>query len=248
MVLVRWINGAYLVASLLVGYSLKDQPIWIEVRGASLTISLGWIIPSLMMVLFIVFRAGPAWSDSGAADLAIAGVHYEPLSSSFWVEIRNGGLFDSGVIKVWIARAVNSKGSEANATSLPILIGILSHGVMTKGNNTVKFGTISLVDKFFPCLTVSSMDPSDPHRGVAFQLSGAEWADSANRIYINVSLSHESRRVDAWYELQTIGSVSPHIAISAVRGPLRENHIRRQRAKLGIAPAKQSPESTTHAD
>ena|ERR1700733_4960443 len=245
-VLMRWINGGWIALSFLAGYELKNRQVSVGISESHFTVSLGLIVVILMVSFFLALRAGPAWIESGLADLRFGSVHYDSKSSSFWLEIQNHGYVDSEVVKIWVANAVNSDGSEANKLFLPILLDTFTHGVIARGHSTVKLGKISLIDNFSPCLSLSGLGPNDQHRTADFTLSGFEWADNANRIYINVSINHASRRLDGWCELQSLSSASPHMVISLVRKPLRERQITRQRAKLGIEPSLQSPKSTKH--
>ena len=171
---------------------------------------------------------------------------YDHESRNLWLEVKNLGIVDSGVAKIWIARAVNSDGNEGSKISLPILIETLTHGIMAKSHSTIKIGIVTLVDIFFPRLTVSGSNSNGQDSSLNFTLGGFEWAGNANRIYISVSISHASRHKTSWYELQSLASAPPHIVATFVRKPLTEKQIMRQRVEKGLLPAKQSPEPTKY--
>lgn len=232
----------------LLGYAFWNTSLMMVLTNQAYSFSVGGVIATGIIVLAITFRAGEAWRESGVAELSFGDIHYESSSNSFWLEIRNQGYIDSGTVKVWLSRAFNSDESEVGKISLPILIETPTHGVIARGHSTVKIGTVTLVEKFFPSLSICGTDTGGHDKGIIFNFNGFEWADTANRIYINLSISHASRRLDAWYELQTMSSTSPHIAFAAVKHPLTKAYIRKQRAKLGIPPDSPSLELTTRAD
>jgi hypothetical protein len=218
--------------ALVLGYAFWETPVRVLLFGRTYHFHAGAALVVVAVISLTLLRAGDAWRESAVAELTFGECSVE--SNSFWVEIRNLGYVDSGVTKIWLTSAVNSDGAKSSKTSLPIPIETLIHGVIARGHSAVKLGTVAVIDDFYPRLSVSGTDPSGKNTGVDFTLSGVEWAGTANRIYITVSISHASRRSDMCYELQSMCTTSPHIAVRAVGKPLREQHIRQQRAKLGV--------------
>jgi hypothetical protein len=219
--LMGWLNGAYLVASIWLGYKLNELPVWIEVRGIDLTVGLGWIVSILMIVLFLAFKAGPAWVDSGTAAIRFDGIIGDVGALLYYVNIKNEGLKRSNAVNVFITEICNSSDDHPKITNLeiPIELSSIDGGIEQGLSRTVKIGKIGLKDKLWPQITIEGKFPAHNYTATTLRLDGRQWAGNETRIYMMLVAICDNKQARQWVELTSTPSEPMCLTMAEIKKP-----------------------------